>query len=69
MLPKVSAYKRNFHETKNTYLLKLGTIQNQPKTQKKIVKRPKTTKNFKIGEIGNFLPDFVCQISSPNAQI
>ena len=67
MLPKMSAY--NFHETKNTYLLQLGTIQNQPKTQKKIVKQPETTQNFKIGETWNFLPDFVCQISSPNAQI
>ena len=35
---------------------------NYPKQLQKIAKRPKTTQNFKIGEIWNFLPGFVYQI-------
>ena len=65
------------------YLLKFGTSQNQPKpvetsrngskraktTSPKNSKQPKTTQNFKSGEIWNFLLAFVFQISSPNGQI
>ena len=50
--------------------------QNEPKRAeisrndpRKIAKQPKTTKNFKIEEIWNFLLAFVFQISSPNAQV
>ena len=43
--------------------------QNQLKRPKIIAKQPKTTQNFKIGKIWNFLLAFVFQTLCPNAQI
>ena len=48
--------------------MRAKTTWNQLKQSKKVVKQLETTRNFKIGEIWNFLLPFIFHISSPNTQ-